>query len=100
MLGFKQQPIDTLIESSNGTIFCSVKGEKPLYVSWRKDNINLDTNIYSYIKISQEGALNLFNTDRKRDEGDYRCIVGNKHGKVISRIARVTFPCKFIFDSD
>ena len=100
MPGFKQQPIDTLIESSNATIFCSVEGEKPLYVSWRKDNINLDTNIYSYIKISQEVALNLFNTDRKRDEGDYRCIVGNKHGKVISRIARVTFPCKFIFDGD
>ena len=93
--GFKQQPIDTLIEFTNQSVICGIRGSLPRSVSWLKDNKELDTKTKNYLSISKEGSLTLFDAKRDRDEGDYRCLVSNTFGSVFSRIAKVTFPCKY-----
>jgi len=92
--GFKQQPIDTLIESYNQSIVCGIHGKRPLTISWLKENKALDTSKQKYLSISQEGSLILYRTQRRRDEGNYRCIVENTYGRVFSKSAKVSFPCK------
>ena len=92
--GFKQQPIDTLIEFTNQSVICGIRGSLPRTVSWLKDNKELDTTKQNHLEISKEGSLTLFNAQKDRDEGDYRCLVSNTFGSVFSRIAKVTFPCK------
>ncbi|XP_066930934.1 contactin-4-like isoform X2 [Clytia hemisphaerica] len=90
--GFKQQPIDTLIESHNQSVVCSIRGEKPLTVTWRKENLVLDSKKLKYLSVSKEGSITLYNTQRGRDEGNWRCQVSNSYGTVLSRSAKVTFP--------
>lgn len=94
MPGFKQQPADTLAESENITILCDVKGDKLYNITWLKDDQNLDLK-HSYLTISAEGSLNIFNAQRRRDQGKYRCIVANSFGTVRSREAELSFPCKY-----
>ncbi|XP_057296977.1 contactin-3-like isoform X3 [Hydractinia symbiolongicarpus] len=91
MPGFKQQPADTLAESENITILCDVKGDKLYNITWLKDDQNLDLK-HSYLTISAEGSLNIFNAQRRRDQGKYRCIVANSFGTVRSREAELSFP--------
>ena len=96
MPGFNQQPKDTIIQSVNQMILCEAKGQSPLKITWLKNEQLLDIKKLQYLSKSQKGSLTIYNTQRTRDEGKYRCIVQNQFGTVLSESAWITFPCKYM----
>ncbi|XP_065067343.1 contactin-3-like isoform X2 [Rhopilema esculentum] len=85
-------PNDIIVQNDNITIPCLVDGERPLNIIWQRNGINLDIKNSNHLTLLPDGPLIISKVEKNRDQGRYRCIVGNSVGKVVSKEAEIIFP--------
>ena len=88
-------PNDIIVQNDNITIPCLVDGERPLNIIWQRNGITLDIKNSNHLTLLPDGPLIISKVRKNRDQGRYRCIVGNSVGKVVSKEAEIIFPCKY-----
>ena len=72
----------------------SSHGYGHLTVSWLKDDESIANSTRRY-GTAADNALQLTSLVR-RDEGDYRCLVSNDAGFIVSRVASVKVICTYL----
>ncbi|KAM9776458.1 immunoglobulin superfamily DCC subclass member 3 isoform 2-T2 [Syngnathus typhle] len=92
-LSFLQEPRDVIaVRDRPLTLDCSVRGEEPVHISWRKNGLPLSAN--SRLRVLPNGTLLIDNFQKRKegsdaDTGEYDCAAQNRYGMLVSRKAKV-----------
>ncbi|XP_061684452.1 immunoglobulin superfamily DCC subclass member 3 isoform X2 [Syngnathoides biaculeatus] len=92
-LSFLQEPRDVIAVRDRPLMLdCSVQGEEPIRITWRKNGLPLTAN--PRVQVMENGTL-LIRSFQKRKEGtdadmgEYDCAAQNRYGMLVSRKAKV-----------
>ncbi|XP_077363267.1 immunoglobulin superfamily DCC subclass member 3 isoform X2 [Festucalex cinctus] len=92
-LSFVQQPSDVIAVRDRPLMLdCSVRGEQPVQISWRKNGLPVPAN--ARLQLLANGTLLIRSFQKRKegsdaDTGEYDCAARNRYGMLVSRKAKV-----------
>ena len=84
----------TRIEGENVTISCNADGNPKPTISWTRNGYPVDTSNNSSISFSADKKQLTITDVNRTDSGEYRCVVSNSLGNVLSSAATLDVQCK------
>ncbi|XP_068425810.1 immunoglobulin superfamily DCC subclass member 3-like, partial [Clinocottus analis] len=93
-LAFLKEPSDVIAARDRPLMLdCQVEGEGPISITWRRNGVPVATGAKA--ALLGNGTLLIRNVSKRRDgdeetdAGEYDCSAQNRHGRLVSRKARV-----------
>ncbi|XP_061616823.1 immunoglobulin superfamily DCC subclass member 3 isoform X2 [Phyllopteryx taeniolatus] len=92
-LSFLQEPRDVIAVRDRPLMLdCSVRGEEPIQITWRKNGVPLIT--HPRVQVLANGTLLIHSFQKRKegsdaDMGEYDCAAQNRYGMLVSRKAKV-----------
>ena len=76
-------------------LYCNATGSPTLHISWTFDRSVITANENSRISLSNDSRELTITNVKRRDSGDYRCLVTNRVGNDTSDPSVINVLCKY-----